>query len=213
MIKIFAETHQIIASNIHEEVYDKYDLKLDKKRLEWWSVAPDILPKYKFIRHYKEESIDYIAREIVRIIYLSRYMNFNDFLDPISNKILSKKIGIVSHYISDYFCLPHAKRWTFKDDMLKHLKYESELQEKAKIYTFEEKRKLPKLEIYEDTLENLEVEIVNYIENSVEEYLLEKSFENDLDYAHSVNLKLVFFILDTISEYSEEVFAQFAFSM
>ena len=98
---------------MHENIFDIYGLKLDKEKLLWGSVAPDILPHYKMIRHYKKESINFITREIMKIIFVSRYIDFNEKLDPVAMKVLSKKIGIISHYLSDYVCLAHANRWTF----------------------------------------------------------------------------------------------------
>lgn len=213
LIKIFADTHKIIASNIYENVYEKYDLQLDKKKLLWWSIAPDILPQYKFVRHYKAESLDYIIREIIKVIYLCRYIEFNKVLDPISVKILSKKIGLISHYISDYFCLPHAKRWTFSDSMVIHLKYESDLDEFVKTHTFDNNIQLEDIEI-DSNIKNMYDNIKNYIENGLELYLQQElNFENDLNFANLMNIKISNFILDTIEEYSEEVYTQFAFEV
>lgn len=216
MVKIFAETHKIIASNIYDNVYEKYDLKLDKNRLLWWSIAPDILPQYKFVRHYKDESIDYIVKEIIKVIYVSRYVEFNRVLDPIAIKILSKKIGLISHYISDYFCLPHAKRWTFnvsKDVMIKHIKYESDLEEFSKTHTFNNNIvDFEDININND-VENLYDSIKGFIENGLDLYLQNEGFANDLDFANLMNIKIANFILETIEEYSEAVYTQIAFEV
>lgn len=216
MVKIFAETHKIIASNIYDNVYEKYDLKLDKNRLLWWSIAPDILPQYKFVRHYKDESIDYIVKEIIKVIYVSRYIEFNRVLDPIAIKILSKKIGLISHYISDYFCLPHAKRWTFnvsKDVMIKHIKYESDLEEFSKTHTFNNNIvDFEDININND-VENLYDSIKGFIENGLDFYLQNEGFANDLDFANLMNIKIANFILETIQEYSEAIYTQIAFEV
>lgn len=216
MVKIFAETHKIIASNIYDNVYEKYDLKLDKNRLLWWSIAPDILPQYKFVRHYKDESIDYIVKEIIKVIYVSRYVEFNRVLDPIAIKILSKKIGLISHYISDYFCLPHAKRWTFnvsKDVMIKHIKYESDLEEFSKTHTFNNNIvDFEDININND-VENLYDSIKGFIENGLDLYLQNEGFANDLDFANLMNIKIANFILETIEEYSEAIYTQIAFEV
>lgn len=215
MIKIFAGTHKRIASNIYDEIENKYGISLDKRRLLFWSYAPDILPQYKFIRHYKNESIDFITEEILKLIYVCRYTNINKGIDPVINKILSKKIGLISHYISDYFCLPHANYWTFKDSMAKHVKYESDLDEYAKLHNF-------RSDVIES--ENLDIESIvdivemkkvvkQYIETVIEEYSKEESFANDLNYANSMNIKIANFVIETVSEYSEEIYAQFAFEL
>jgi len=216
LVKIFAETHKIIASNIYDNVYEKYDLKLDKNRLLWWSIAPDILPQYKFVRHYKDESIDYIVKEIIKVIYVSRYVEFNTVLDPIAIKILSKKIGLISHYISDYFCLPHAKRWTFnvsKDVMIKHIKYESDLEEFSKTHTFNNNIvDFEDININND-VENLYDSIKSFIEDGLDLYLQNEGFANDLDFANIMNIKIANFILETIEEYSEAIYTQIAFEV
>lgn len=214
MFEIFADTHKIIATNIYDNVFDIYGLKLNKDKLLWGSVAPDILPQYRFIRHYKDESINYISKEIMKIIFVSRYIEFNKILDPIAINVLSKKIGIISHYLSDYVCLPHAKRWTFTDSMFKHLRYESELNEFVKTHEFKlNVIDVDDIDLYDGEFKNLREKIEKYIDDIVEEYSLKISFQNDLNFALSMNLKITYFILDTIKEYSEEIHSQFAFEI
>lgn len=211
MFKIFAESHKIIASNIYDNVLNIYGLKLDKEKLLWGSVAPDILPRYKFIRHYQEESINYITKEIMKIIFISRYLEFNKILDPIAINLLSKKIGIISHYLSDYVCLPHAKRWTFSDSMIKHIKYESALNNYAPNHSFKKNIiNVDDIDMFSHESISLKVKIKNYIEQVVEEYSHKTSFKNDLNFALSLNLKITYFILDTIKMYSEDVHKVFA---
>ena len=208
MFKIFADSHKIIATNIHDSVFDIYGLKLDKNKLLWGSICPDILPQYRFIRHYKEESLNYIAKEIMKVVFISRYLEFNSKLDPFTMKILSRKIGIISHYLSDYVCLPHAKRWTFtkgKDSMMKHMKYESELNEYVINHDFKKNLiNVNDIDIYDTDANNLKGRIKEYINEVVEEYSLKIGFKNDLDFALSLNLKISFFILESIEAYSEE---------
>jgi hypothetical protein len=211
LFKIFAETHKIIASNIYDNVYDIYGVKLNKDKLLWGSVAPDIVPKYKFIRHYQKESINYITKEIMKIIFLSRYIDFNKILDPFAMNLLSSKIGIISHYLSDYVCLPHANRWTFADSMLKHIKYESSLNEYAVKHTFiKNVIDTNDIDIFENEFTTLKTKIKHYIQNVVEEYSLKSGFDNDLNFALSLNLKITYFILDTIEAYSEDIHKEFA---
>lgn len=211
MFKIFAESHKIIASNIYDNVLNIYDLKLDKETLLWGSVVPDIHPRYKFIRHYQDESINYITKEILKIVFISRYLEFNKILDPIAIKLLSKKIGIISHYLSDYVCLPHAKRWTFSDSMIKHIKYESALNNYAPRHSFKKNIiNVDDIDMFENESISLKVKIRNYIEQVVEEHSTKTSFKNDLNFALSLNLKITYFILDTIKMYSEDVHKVFA---
>jgi len=211
VFKIFSDSHKIIASKVYDNVFDIYGLKLDKQKLLWGSVCPDILPQYKFIRHYKEESLNFIAKEIMKVIFISRYLEFNKILDPLAIKILSKKIGVISHYLSDYVCLPHANRWTFTDSMIKHIKYESQLNDFATKHDFKKNViNTDDLDIYNIPQAKLKRTIKEYITEVVEEYSLKTSFKNDLDFALSLNLKISYFILDTIIAYSDEMAGYFA---
>lgn len=215
MFKIFADAHKKIASELYDNVYDIYGVKLDKDKLLWGSVLPDIMPQYKLIRHYKDESIDYISREIMKIIFFGRHLDLGDRIDPMTMRILSKRIGIVSHYLTDYVCLPHAKRWMFtngKEDMLRHLKYESRLEEIVKTHDFKKNMiNVDDLNIYDMDNSELKSNIKTYIENVVEEYSIKEGYENDLNFALSINGKLTYFIIDTIKAYSEELQGHFAF--
>lgn len=215
MFKIFADSHKIIATNIYDNILDIYGLKLDKDKLLWGSICPDILPQFRFIRHYKEESLNYIAKEIMKVVFISRYLEFNKALDPFTMKILSKKIGIISHYLSDYMCLPHANRWTFTqgtDIMIKHMKYESKLNEYIINHDFKKNLiNVNDINIYDTDSTNLKDSIKKYISEVIEEYSLKTGFKNDLNFALDLNLKISCFILDSIESYSEEIHGHFAF--
>ncbi len=208
MFNIFADAHKIIATEIYESVLELYGLKLDKKSLLWGSVLPDISPKYKLIRHYKEESLEYIINEIINLIETNKKINL--YKNKIGLKILSKKIGIISHYLSDYTCLPHAERWTFQTNMIKHIKYEADLNKFIKNYKFKENRiKNQDLDLY-DTEDDIYLKIEDYINNVVDvEYKLNRSLSNDLDFAISLNLKINYFILESIELYQEEFATDF----
>jgi len=212
VFQIFSDSHKIVASELYDNIYRIYDIKLDKDKLLWGSVCPDIMPKFKVIRHYKDESLNYISKEIVKLIFISRYLEFNKILDPLAMKILSKKIGIISHYLTDYVCLPHAKRWTFMDNMVKHIKYESQLNEFALKHDFKKNViNVDDIDIYDTSTINLRKKVKNYINSVVEEYSLKTSFSNDLNFALSLNLKISYFILDTIKSYSDEMEEIFVF--
>lgn len=214
MFKIFADTHKIIAGHVYDNVFDIYGLKLNKEKLLWGSIAPDILPKYKLIRHYQDESINFVALEIMKLIFVSRFIDLSKITDPLSVKVLSKKIGILSHYLTDYVCLPHAKRWTFTDSMVKHVRYESRLNEYAPNHNFKKNViTVDDLNIYDENIISLHGTIKRYIEEVVVEYSTKSSFKNDLDFALSLNLKMTYFILDIIRDYSEDIHKVFAMEL
>lgn len=158
--------------------------------------------------------MNYIAKEIMKIIFICRYVDLNKVQDPIVIQLLSKKIGIISHYLSDYVCYPHAKRWTFIGSMKKHIKYESSLNDYARTHEFKRNVvQVDDLDIYDGRFISLKSKIKTYIDEVIKEYDEKNSFANDLNFALSLNLKITYFILDTISQYSEELYTQFAFEI
>jgi zinc dependent phospholipase C len=212
VFKIFADTHKIIARNIYDNIYNDYNLKLDINKLEWGAISPDILPHYRLIRHYKDESLNFISREVMKVIFISRFLDFNDRLDPIAIKILSNKIGVISHYLSDYVCLPHANRWTFFGNMKRHIKYEKKLDLISPNHDFKNNKiSIEDLDIYDINPKELQTKIKQYINKVIEEYSLKSGYDVDLDFSVSINLKITTFILDTIAAYSDEINGHFAF--
>lgn len=145
---------------------------------------------------------------------MSRYVDFNKGVDSLTMKLLSRKIGIISHYLTDFVCVPHAKRWTFVGSMKKHLKYEKELDVYAKSHDFKKHIILTNdIDLYDNESVELKTQVKNYIETVIEEYSMKTSFKNDLDFAADFNTKISYFILDTISAYSEEMQRQFVFEV
>lgn len=209
---MFGDTHKLIASNIYENTYEIYGIKLNIEKLLWGSVAPDILPQLKFHRHYQKESLNYVVNEIVKLIFISRYFDLRSKDDPITMKYISKKIGIISHYLSDYVCLPHVERWTFTNSMFKHISYESKLNEYSKSFKFNKNVILVEdIDIFQEKTVNLKKIIKSYIEEVIEQYSFSKGFESDLNFAISLNIKMTYFIIDTITVYSEATSRKFAF--
>lgn len=98
------------------------------KNLIYGSIKPDIPLHFKGLKHFKPQSYEYITDEIYRLGKLSLCNNTEQI------KLLSKQIGIVTHYIADYFCVPHNDRATYKNNFLNHLAYESNLHKLYKTY-------------------------------------------------------------------------------
>lgn len=209
---MFADTHKIIGNKIYENVQANYDIDLNREELLWGSIAPDILPQFKFHRHYKKESINFVTNEIVKLIYVCRYLDLKNYLDPIMAKYISKKIGIISHYLSDYVCYAHADRWTFTSSIFRHISYEVKLNEYAKDYKFNNDVIIVKdIDIFQDENVKLKTLIKLYIEEVIEQYHSNKGYGNDLDFALSLSGKITYFIIDTVNIYAEAMDKKIAF--
>nr|WP_257009209.1 zinc dependent phospholipase C family protein [Peptoniphilus indolicus] len=203
---MLAETHRRVVRRVNEEIKKEYEINLNIDKLTWGSVAPDVLPYYRMIRHYKDESIKYISKEIVLLIHLFRYSKLED-LTKIQNNYFSRKIGIISHYLCDYTCYPHAYRKTYMGNMREHMLYESELNRYSATHEFE-KLEFEMLKVSNDS--NLTSIVEEYIEKIVSEYMYsEPSFSNDLNFGFLLAYKITSFIIEAIHSYNEEMSYQF----
>ncbi len=120
------QTHVIIAREIYQDVEKNLNIQLDKTQLIFGSIKPDIYSGLPKLKHFKPQSFDVICNEIQRISN-SSFADNRAYLAAIS-----QKIGVITHYVADYFCIPHNDRITYKHHFWDHLKYERTLHKSFK---------------------------------------------------------------------------------
>ncbi|MCC5909325.1 MAG: zinc dependent phospholipase C family protein [Clostridiaceae bacterium] len=122
------QSHVIIAEHLHQSIKEILNVELHKGSLIYGSIKPDIPLNLAGIRHFKPQSFDFIGNEIHQ---LSQYplIDNKEYI-----KWLSKEIGIVTHFIADYFCVPHNDRKTYKNHFVDHILYEKNLHNQYKTY-------------------------------------------------------------------------------
>jgi len=127
-------THKVMGENIIKYANTKSVYLINDKRFIWGNVKPDCTPKYKFKKHYFNESIDMIVE---KIIYLSSLTLENVYYDMTIGKF-SEELGVVCHFLCDFFCAPHYYRWEFKSTsaVKHHMMYEKNLAKLAKKFKF-----------------------------------------------------------------------------
>ncbi len=202
MVKIFPETHKKIVREINKDISVAYGINLNIKKLEWASISPDILPKYKFIRHYQDESINYIVKEIITTIYLFQFVDLKN-LNPFQSKLLSKKLGVISHYLSDYVCLPHTERWTCDQHLRDHIGYERQLNKMAQDHVFNKNIiERQAIDLNNNGNKLLKFIVKEYIEDIVQEYRKETDKTRDLDFAYCLNYNIFAFVFETVEALS-----------
>lgn len=171
-------THIKLANYIYRILKKKYGIHLNKKNLIYGSVKPDFV-KNK-VPHYIDKSIDFIDQEIERLIYDSNDIGVKEF---------SRRLGMIMHYISDYFCRAHNTEY-YRQNLIPHLKYEKRL---AKIM---KDIKFVKTINYEKYLGSIK----NYIIELNKEYMKKRSLEQDREYTISA----IHYVCDYIAERIEE---------
>lgn len=111
-------THLIIAKIIYEYIFKSTNFKLDYSSFAYGNIRPDIDKRYIKLQHTYEQSINNI------ISYSYKLMKAK-----ISVKDFSEGLGVICHFICDYFCLQHSVSY-WKKNKLEHGLYELELHTK-----------------------------------------------------------------------------------
>lgn len=124
--------HKLMGENILKYSNAEAISLINKNRFIWGNVKPDCVPKYKRIRHYFDESIDMV---INKILYLSS-LTIYDVHYGMSMAKFSEELGVICHFLCDYFCAPHYYRWecTSTRIMKDHMLYEKRLAKKTKTF-------------------------------------------------------------------------------
>ncbi len=122
------QTHKIISEHVYNNIKDTLGVSLNKSSLIFGSIKPDIAYSLVKLDHFKPQSFDFICDEINELSTHSFQSN-KEF-----NKFISNRIGIVTHFISDFFCVPHNDRVTYKNNFPDHFKYEIKLHKLFKFF-------------------------------------------------------------------------------
>ena len=181
-------THMLMGRKIYENMdYDKNAL-LKETQFIWGNIKPDCALKYKVMKHYKDESFLMI---INKIEFLSN-LSIKDLYTTYTINKFNQELGVICHFLCDYFCLPHHQRWEFKSANIvkEHLMYEKNLDKVAKEYNFTDEKNI------EIKAENV-VEFINEMLFQYENY---SSYEHDLRYACYVCNTIMNMIIDNIIE-------------
>ena len=204
-----------MAKIVHDRIKEKYNVNLNLDKMLWGSIAPDVLPYYKTKRHYFDESGDYIAREISKLIYFSRYSYSEGNESKLFINYMSKKLGIIMHYLCDFVCYPHAYRMTFIENLRKHVKYEQDLALYARDNKFLEESfraviSCEDINFFENFDIKLEKKVKAYLIKVIEEYKdSNHSFDNDLNFALNLSTNISILVIESILEYNGEFDIQF----
>lgn len=126
-------THRIIGQNIYKSMLLNTGIQLNERALIIGSVLPDIMPKYIKQKHFFSVSYDYILEMIEKLYNDSQNMSLKEF---------STRLGVITHYISDFFCTPHNDRAYYHNHLKEHMQFESKLH-----FLFKNQKEVKKISI------------------------------------------------------------------
>lgn len=179
-------THKALASMFIENVEMNKSFLINDRHFIWGNLKPDSVSKYKFKKHYLDESLDMIVNKIRFLCSLS----LDDIFIRYSIGKFNQELGVICHFLCDYFCVPHYQRWEFKSPgaVKDHVLYENDLNKFAKFYNV---RKEVNTSLTTD-------EIREYIIKLQKEYYGKIAYEKDLQYASYICNTVINLILDEV---------------
>ena len=186
------ETHRMIAGEVRNRIAEDYGIVLDESKMLRGSIAPDVYPKYKFIPHYYDESIDYVVEKIVALVPYMSELAYATAWKDLLNFPVSYKIGVISHYLCDYMTHPHARRirCTSMKDIKSHMLYEKDVNRYVKKHGVDQDC-VSNMEMgsFQGGKEELRIYVKEQITSLIELYKKETiTFRKDANFAYIVNV-------------------------
>ena len=120
---MFVSTHTLISKSIFDNIDKNKNFLINEKHFIYGNIKPDLSSKYFFKKHYLKESYDMIESKVNYLCSL----NLSSLSKHFSSGKFSQELGVICHFLCDFFCVPHSYRWEFKHSMKKHICYETEL--------------------------------------------------------------------------------------
>lgn len=175
---LFVYTHRRIGKLIYHYLYDNFDIQLDEKAFTYGCMKPDLPLNRITLKHYKQDSLDSVCEMIRNLKLTSQTLK-----DESQLKDFSLNLGVIIHFIADFFCVAHNNE-AFKE-LKMHLKYERSLAKKFK------KASADDLGIFINLFKNKQlsslVKVKDYLCESHLEYLNNPSGENtDLKFSLAI---------------------------
>ncbi len=162
MICLLPRTHRQIGRLVSNVVQKKFCVRLKRIALEYGSIKPDILPSMKSIPHTKTLSF-HVVKELICDIF--------DKPTPLTKREFRRfsiKLGVLLHFISDYFC--HVHNNGIDEPLRKHYLYERKLAKRFIKHNWADSY-LDSWEFQEQLSSITAEDLINYIENMHQSYL------------------------------------------
>ena len=111
-------SHIIMGEMLYKSLR-KNNIKVSKIAFVYGNIKPDVKIEMEKIPHYKKDIYDTFQKDILEF-QSTKVESRSEF-----NSELSVKLGVICHYISDFFCFAHSEN--FNNTTWNHFKYEMQL--------------------------------------------------------------------------------------
>ncbi|HWQ72398.1 MAG TPA: zinc dependent phospholipase C family protein [Desulfitobacteriaceae bacterium] len=140
-VVLHLELSQIIRKAVEKEL----DIKIDALSFMYGNIKPDIRPTS--VSHYKHTAMEFVQDEIEKLASL----RFNK--SKRWKKQFSERMGIITHYLSDFFCYAHSQ--FFQNEIKSHFLYEL-----RQLYYFKKNQKVV-TDLYNHLISSLSANSIN----------------------------------------------------
>lgn len=152
------------------------------------SLLPDLVPSFFTKKHRMDTTFDILEKKLRKVV--NKYNGEEEL-----SMLLCKDLGVVTHYIADYFTLPH--NYKFTGNLKDHVTYEEILKHAMRRYVSQEYVACqPLIRMRMSSVDD----ICTFIKNCHKEYIKMTMDGQDIDCRHSVEvcrqvLEAVFMLL------------------
>lgn len=158
-----------------------------KKAFYLGSILPDCTPSFITKKHCINTTFDILKEEIEKIT-----VNYN--IDKGIGRYYCRHLGIITHYIADYFTLPHND--IFDGTIREHCSYEKELKNRFKEYVNSDEA--VKERENKNKFNNID-EIITFVKSMHDKYIeAKKQLKVDCEYIVELCHKVVDCVLGFI---------------
>ena len=176
-------SHKRMSEFIYFNIKENTSFTLNKLMFKLGNMSPDMPLYHRHLKHYKYQNFDAILQMIDELSMI----NPSESISKLN--LYSYRLGVITHYISDYFCLPHNDRETYSDKLKEHLLYEKNMHKDVLNYSNENT-------IYEDLADFSDFDIKSVIDSFMDMYIAdEQSSKNDIRYAISASSMIASILL------------------
>lgn len=101
---MFPQSHSIIAKGLYESFLKNLNVSLDLKGFIYGCVKPDFSLSLLKMSHYKDKSLEATC-SMIKALHDKKLPEANKDI-----KQFSIYLGVIAHYLADYFCYPHNNK-------------------------------------------------------------------------------------------------------
>ncbi len=133
---MLVNTHMLIGQSVYENIQRVLNINLNKSKFIYGNVKPDIVYKLATMSHCMKDSLCFVLEEISNLLVPDE-KDLDQF---------SIDLGVINHYLSDFFCSAHYYPERF-NSFIKHIDYEYNLHKAFKKLQRDKLLNLSKLQV------------------------------------------------------------------